>query len=107
MVNDGVSIVTTTWNEWNNVEKLVVEIRKALRGHPHEIIVVDDSSTDGTIEVAKRFADVAVTKPEGGSKQRLALWNASGKIPRDRHDRCGFRERPPTHTSITTANRQV
>jgi glycosyltransferase involved in cell wall biosynthesis len=73
MVNDGVSVVTTTWNEWNNVEKLVVEIRKALRGHPHEIIVVDDSSTDGTMEeeVAKRFEDVAVTKPREGQSKGL------------------------------------
>jgi len=29
---------------------------------PHEIIVVDDNSPDGTIHVAKRLADVAITK---------------------------------------------
>ena len=42
----GVSVVTTTWNEKENVEKLVLLIRKVLQSYPHEIIVVDDSSPD-------------------------------------------------------------
>jgi dolichol-phosphate mannosyltransferase len=73
MINDGVSVVTTTWNERNNVEELVAEIRKALRGYPNELIFVDDSSSDGTIEVAKRFADVAVTKPREGQSKGLFM----------------------------------
>ena len=81
MIHDGVSVVTTTWNERKNVEKLVVEIRKALHGYPHEIIVVDDSSADGTIEVAKRFADVAVTKPREGQSKGLLYGMRLAKYP--------------------------
>jgi len=40
MVLNGVSVVTTTWNERENVEKLVPSIRNVLQGLPHEIIVV-------------------------------------------------------------------
>ena len=32
----------------------------------HEIIVADDTSPDGTIEIAKRVAGIAITKPREG-----------------------------------------
>ena len=66
MVPNGVSIVTTTWNERENIEKLISIIRHVLQCLPHEIIVVDDNSTDGTHSIAKRLADVSVTKTREG-----------------------------------------
>jgi dolichol-phosphate mannosyltransferase len=69
-VND-VSIVTTTWNERENIEKLVSMLRSALQGISYEIIVVDDSSPDGTIQIAKQVADVAVTKKREGQTKGL------------------------------------
>ena len=50
MVPNGVSIVTTTWNEHANIEKLIPTIRNTLQQIPHEIIVVDDNSPDGSIQ---------------------------------------------------------
>ena len=66
-----VSVVTTTWNERENIEKLVRAIRNALQDLSHEIIVVDDNSPDGTIQIAKQFADVAVTKKREGQTKGL------------------------------------
>jgi dolichol-phosphate mannosyltransferase len=66
-----VSIVTTTWNEKDNVEVLVPLIRAALQLTPHEIIVVDDDSPDGTMRVAERLADIAVSKPREGQTKGL------------------------------------
>jgi len=71
MINDGVSVVTTTWNESENIEKLVSTIRRVLENIPHEIIIVDDDSPDGTIVLAKRLADKAVSKSRGGQTQGL------------------------------------
>ena len=68
---NGVSIVTTTWNERENIEKLVSAIRSAFQSVPHEIIVIDDSSPDGTMQIAKRIADVAVTKKREGQTKGL------------------------------------
>lgn len=68
---NGVSIVTTTWNERENIEKLVSAIRRAFQSLPYEIIVVDDNSPDGTIHIAKRLADVAVTKAREGQTKGL------------------------------------
>jgi dolichol-phosphate mannosyltransferase len=79
---NGVSVVTTTWNEAKNIEKLVAAIRKALQGYPHEIIVVDDSSEDGTLEVAKCFADVAVSKPREGQSRGLLFGMRLAKYPK-------------------------
>ncbi|MCW4018262.1 MAG: glycosyltransferase [Candidatus Bathyarchaeota archaeon] len=82
MSADGVSVVTTTWNESKNIERLVAAIRKVLQGYPHEIIVVDDSSDDCTLEAAKRFADVAVSKPREGQSRGLLFGMRLAKYPK-------------------------
>jgi len=68
----GVSVVTTCYNERENIQKLIPAIRSTLAAIPHQIIVVDDSSPDGTIEVARQLADVAVTKEREGQTLGLA-----------------------------------
>lgn len=67
----GISVVTTTWNEKENIETLISRVRSTLQGVIHEIIVVDDSSSDGTLEVAQRFADLAVSKVREGQTKGL------------------------------------
>ncbi len=71
MALNGISVVTTTWNEQENIQKLILATRAVLKHYPHEIIVVDDSSSDGTVEVAKCFADVVVAKPREGQTKGL------------------------------------
>jgi len=67
----GISVVTTCYNECDNVQPLIHAIRAALRGVPHEVIIVDDSSTDGTYRVASLLADVAVSKRREGQTKGL------------------------------------
>jgi dolichol-phosphate mannosyltransferase len=81
MFLNGVSVVTTTWNERENIEKLVSAIRRVLQNLPHEIIIVDDNSSDGTIHVAKRLADIAVTKPREGQTKGLLYGMQLAKYP--------------------------
>jgi len=81
MVPNGVSVVTTTWNERENIEKLVSAIRRVLQNLPHEIIIVDDNSSDGTIHIAKRLADIAVTKPREGQTKGLLYGMQLAKYP--------------------------
>jgi len=77
----GVSVVTTTWNEQENIEELIRRIRETLKGIEHEIIVVDDSSTDGTLEAAKKLADVAVGKVREGQTEGLLYGANLAKFP--------------------------
>jgi dolichol-phosphate mannosyltransferase len=81
MVSNGVSVVTTTWNERENIEKLVPPIRNVLLQILHEIIIVDDNSPDGTIQVANRLADVAVTKTREGQSKGLLYGMKLAKYP--------------------------
>lgn len=81
MVAAGVSVVTTTWNESENIEKLVLLVRTVLWNYPHEVIVVDDSSTDGTFEIARRVADVAVVKKREGQTLGLLYGMKMAKYP--------------------------
>jgi dolichol-phosphate mannosyltransferase len=77
----GISVVTTTWNEKENIKELILQVRSILKGIPHEIIVVDDSSSDGTLEVAKRFADLAVRKVREGQTKGLLFGAKLAKFP--------------------------
>ena len=54
------SVVTPTYNEAENLPILVDELHAALGDIPHEIVVADDDSPDGTWEVAEKLA---VTDP--------------------------------------------
>ena len=77
----GISVVTTTWNEKENIEELIRRIRSTLKGISHEIIVVDDNSFDGTLEVAKRLADLAVGKEREGQTKGLLFGATLAKFP--------------------------
>ena len=78
---DGISVVTTTWKEKENIEELIRRVRTTLKDTQHEIIVVDDSSLDGTLEVAKRFADLAVKKTREGQTKGLLFGAKLAKFP--------------------------
>ena len=77
----GISVVTTTWNERENIEELIRRIRAVLNGRTYEIIVVDDSSADGTLELAKRLADVAIGKEREGQTKGLLVGAELSKFP--------------------------
>jgi dolichol-phosphate mannosyltransferase len=81
MAPQGVSVVTTTWNEKENIPPLIAQIHAALQGYHHEIIVVDDDSADGTFEVAQKFADVAVKKRREGQSKGLLYGMKLAKYP--------------------------
>lgn len=77
----GISVVTTTWNERENIKELILKVRSVLSGFPYEIIVVDDSSSDGTLDIAKLYADVAVRKVREGQTKGLLHGMKLGKFP--------------------------
>ena len=77
----GVSVVTTTWNERENIGELIRRVRLRLKDVPHEVIVVDDSSSDGTIDIAKRHADLAVSKAREGQTKGLMYGMKLAKFP--------------------------
>jgi len=77
----GISVVTTTWNEKENIKELILKVRSVFSGFPHEIIVVDDSSLDGTLDVAKHYADIAVGKVREGQTKGLLYGMKLAKFP--------------------------
>jgi dolichol-phosphate mannosyltransferase len=77
----GVSVVTTTWNERENIGELIRRVKTTLRDIPHEIIVIDDNSTDGTLKAAKPLADIALSKPREGQTKGLLFGANLAKFP--------------------------
>lgn len=53
---DGVSVVVPVFNEEDCVARAHAEIREALAGIPHEVIYVDDGSTDDTGRILEEIA---------------------------------------------------
>jgi dolichol-phosphate mannosyltransferase len=76
-----ISVVTTTWNEKEHIQTLIQRINSTLQDTPHEVIVIDDSSADGTLEIAKRYADVAVGKVREGQTKGLLYGAKLAKYP--------------------------
>lgn len=79
---EGISVVTTTWNEKENILALIQRVRLTLKNFPHEIIVVDDSSTDGTFLIAKEAADLVLQKPREGQTKGLLYGMKFAKFQR-------------------------
>ena len=54
-----ISIVTPTYNEDQNIEKLIFEIKKIMNSlqskYDYEHIVIDNSSKDNTINILKKI----------------------------------------------------
>ena len=61
-VTPSVSIVLPTYNERENIHRLIPQLLRAFEAYPHEILVVDDSSPDGTgaavLEMARTHPSV-------------------------------------------------
>ena len=55
-----VSVIIPARNEENNLPRLLKSLRKSSI-QPHEIIVVDDGSTDGTAQIARELGATIVT----------------------------------------------
>jgi glycosyltransferase involved in cell wall biosynthesis len=54
---DGVSVVIPVFNEAECIEKTHAETEAAFEGVPHEIIYVDDGSTDGTGRILEEISE--------------------------------------------------
>ncbi|MFP3312475.1 MAG: glycosyltransferase, partial [Acidilobus sp.] len=61
-----ISVVTASYNEAENVPRLAERLRAALGGLEHELILVDDSSPDGTADVASRYFDRVIVMDHAG-----------------------------------------
>lgn len=51
-----ISVVVTVMNELDNIKPLFDKLRESLVGIDYEVVMVDDGSTDGTIEAMKKEA---------------------------------------------------
>jgi dolichol-phosphate mannosyltransferase len=54
----GLSVVVPTYNEAENVRELMERVKSSLKGVDFEVIVVDDSSPDGTAEIAEELGKI-------------------------------------------------
>lgn len=50
------SLILPTFNEAENIPELLPKIEQTLKGIPHEVIIVDDDSPDGTWRVAQELS---------------------------------------------------
>ncbi len=52
-----VSVIVPAWNEAENLPLLVPRIDAALAGRTYEVVIVDDGSRDGTVDVCRTLAE--------------------------------------------------
>jgi dolichol-phosphate mannosyltransferase len=69
-----VSVVVPLYNEEENVALLQTELSTALAGIDHEIIFVDDGSTDGTIARLTSGPEIRILRFEKNAGQSAAMY---------------------------------
>lgn len=80
VVTGRVSFVVPTRNSMRTIERCLVSIREQ-RAADVELVVVDNHSDDGTFDVARRLADVAVQRgPERSAQRNHGASLASGEF---------------------------
>lgn len=78
-----ISVIIPAFNEERIIKKTIIYLRKELQDHEHEIIVVDDGSTDKTAELSKdQGAKVISLKTNHGKGNAMnqGVFHARGKI---------------------------
>ena len=79
MNNPLVSVVISTKNTERTLKKCILSIRDQSYGNI-EIIVVDNKSSDATLQIAEQHADLALTKgPERSTQRNFGFSKAQGK----------------------------
>ena len=68
------SLIIPLYNEEDNVAPLQDELAVALKGHEYELILVDDCSTDKTLERIRRGPGVRVIEFEKNTGQSAAMY---------------------------------
>ena len=74
--DDTLSVVVPVRNEGPNIARLIAEIETALAGTPHEIVYVDDGSTDDTPQIlaqARATAPLVVRRHRTSCGQSAAI----------------------------------
>jgi glycosyltransferase involved in cell wall biosynthesis len=83
-----ISVLVPVYNESRTIGSLLTRLREALAETPHEVIIVDDGSTDGTAQVIEQLAKneqpmrlIRHAHNQGkGAALRTALEHATGEI---------------------------
>ena len=76
-----VSVIVPVFNEEDNISILQSELGRALSGIEHEIVFVDDGSSDRTAERIQRSPEVRILRFENNTGQSAAIYaglNAAG-----------------------------
>jgi rSAM/selenodomain-associated transferase 2 len=76
------SIIIPTYNEAITIEKLLLYLKECLRDSPHEIIVSDGGSDDGTLDIATKNGALALTSPVKGraGQMNFGVQHAKGDV---------------------------
>jgi dolichol-phosphate mannosyltransferase len=70
MAENIISIVVPTYNEKDNIVPLVERLSRTFNDHKYEVLLVDDNSKDGTIDVAAQLATIYPVKVLVRTKER-------------------------------------
>ncbi|HEX7392576.1 MAG TPA: glycosyltransferase family 2 protein [Thermoplasmata archaeon] len=82
MSSGKVSVIIPTMNEEKSIGLVIDEVRKAMEGRPHEILVVDTNSKDRTREIATSKGAVVIDEPRRGYGRayRTGFEKATGDV---------------------------
>lgn len=75
-----VAIVIPTLNNAETLERCLDSVKKNDTKHKYEVIVVDAGSSDGTIEIARKYADKVVNGVPSRINRNKGIENAEGDI---------------------------
>ena len=57
MVDNTISIIVPTYNERDNIVPLIERLSRTFANRNYEILLVDDNSKDGTVDIAAKLAE--------------------------------------------------